>query len=86
MPIEAPGRSVLAQQIQLALNQARNTGQQSSANSDQIIDQLAGDLTTAIHQYVTSIVVTVNTSGLIAGVLNPTTGIVSGTATTSGTS
>lgn len=67
MPIQAPGQPILAQQIRAALNQARDAGQQSSANSDQIINELANNLTNAIHQYVTTIIVTINPGQAITG-------------------
>jgi hypothetical protein len=84
MPIQAPGRPILAQQIRQTLIQARNAGLESSANSDEIINQLSLELTDAIHQYVTTIIVTVKTSGSITG--TSPSGPVTGIAETTGTS
>lgn len=84
MPIQAPGQPLLAQQIRAALNQARDAGTQSSANSDQIINNLANDLTDAIHQYVTTIIVTINPGQAVTGTAGPTP--VTGTTISPGSS
>jgi len=84
MPVQAPGREILSQQIKEALLQVRNSGQDESVNSDDLITQFSTSLTDAIHLYVTSIIVTVNTTGTIIG--TSPSGPVTGTATSTGSS
>lgn len=65
MPIQAPGKPNLTEEIRSALLGARNAGTANNANSDEIINSLANNLTNAIDRYVTSIVVTINPGQLV---------------------
>jgi len=67
MPVSAPGKEALTSEIKAALLSARDSGSLDGASSDQVISNLASDLTSAIHSYVTTIIVTINPGILVTG-------------------
>lgn len=76
MPIAAPGKTTLGASIERALRRSRESGKADSADSDEIISQLASDLTNAIDAYVTTIVVTINPGQVVqaSGAAGPSVG------------
>lgn len=82
MPIQAPGKPNLTEEIKQALLGARDAGTKNNANSDDIINTLANSLTDAIDRYVTSIIVTINPGQLVQ--VDPVSG--TGSTITPGTS
>lgn len=60
MPIAGPGKPLLESSIKAALKKSMEDGKKDGADPDQIIANLASDLTSAIDAYVTSCIVTIN--------------------------
>jgi hypothetical protein len=88
MPIAAPGKSILESSIKAALKKSMEDGKKNGADPDQIIANLAADLTSAIDTYVTTCIVTINPgqtviSSVIAGGL---AGVGTGATVSPGTS
>lgn len=92
MPISTPLKSSLQEGIKKAFEKSRDNGSKEKPDSDQIIKDLAKDITEAIDAYILGMVVTVTVepgqtvSVPAAGVVGGTITIpVDGTTTTPGT-
>jgi hypothetical protein len=71
--VNGPKKMDMESGIKEAFEKAKRSGSQPGASSDAIINQLAQDITEAIHAYATSLQITVNV---------PATAVVGGTTTT----
>jgi len=69
MPIAGPGKSIMESSIRSALKQALEEGKKDGADPDQIISNLATDLSNAIDAYVTSCIVTINPGQVVVTAL-----------------
>lgn len=67
MPISAPGKTSLEASIRSALKKALDDGKKDGADPDQIISNLASDLTNAIDAYTTTCIVTINPGQAVVG-------------------
>lgn len=88
MPITGPGKSALESSVKAALKKSMEDGKKNGADPEQIIANLASDLTSAIDAYVTSCIVTINPgqtviSSVVAGGM---AGVGTGTTVSPGTS
>lgn len=68
MPIAAPGKTVLESSIRQAFIRAKNAGEETGANPDAIINQLASDIANAVDTYTTSCIVTINPGQTVTGI------------------
>ena len=92
MPIATPGKPLLKTSIEAALKKSMEDGKKNGADPDQIIANLASDLTDAIDTYVTTMIVTINPGqmaiSVVVGVAGgiPVIGTATGTTITPGIS
>lgn len=60
MPIIATGKPTMQETIKQAFATAKDSGAKDGADPDAIINKLSSDIASAVHDYVTSITVTIN--------------------------
>ena len=67
MPIAAPGKALLENSIRQAFIRARDTGSETGADPDAIVNRLASDIANAVDSYTTSCIVTINPGQAVTG-------------------